>query len=314
MATDDAHGTDARTPERERSPRERRSSSRRGFLAGAAGATAGVVGLAGSAAAFDGDDGDITGPWDYPRATTRGHFEIHWWYGDRLTDGHTATDYDTVGDIPGLGSPSPDEVVIASHGWLVELAAAPDHFATVSASLSGNGYDHPVVGFSYDSDTSLSDWWPATDIAERNGAKLANFTVDYAAVNPDTTIRYTGHSLGARVVLEAIKTLNSWGYRDLVEAAVLLGGAADDDSVALSGEYGDDVAAAVGRFDNFWMDDDAVLDWAYSVGEFDSAVGESGCDGTAAPNYTDHNVAYVPDHFSYHEPGDGCMPEVVAQW
>lgn len=289
-------------------------ASRRRFLAGAAGAVAGVAGLSGTASAFEGDDGDIEGAADYPRATTRGHFDISWWYGDYLTDGHTAFDYDTAGTVPGLDGTSPDEVVVAVHGWRVEPDEAPDHFATVETSLGRNGYDHPVVGFSWDSDTDLDDWWPATDIAERNGPKLAHFTADYAAENPGTTIRYTGHSLGARVVLEAIKALNSWGLRDVVSSATLLGGAADNDSVAVDGEYGDDIGAAVGQFDNFWKSDDDVLNWAYSTAEFDGAVGEEGADGAPPGNYEDHNVDFVPDHFSYHEPGDGCVPQVVAEW
>jgi hypothetical protein len=57
-----------------------------------------------------------------------------------------------------------------------------------------------------------------------------------------------------------------------------------------------------------------VLDWAYSTGEFDSAVGEEGCEGPAPANYADHNVDYVPDHFSYDEKGEGCMSEVVAEF
>ena len=292
-----------------------RGTDRRDFLR-TAGATAlaagGLAATAGQAAAFDGDDGDIQGAPDYPRATTRGHFDIHWWYGDQLTDGHNAVDYDTVGAIPGFDtSGSPSEVVVAVHGWRTAKSDAPDHFATVSTSLSRNGYDAPVVGYSWDSDTSTTDWWPATDIAERNGPKLAHFLLDYAARCPGTSFRLTGHSLGARVVLEAIKSLNSWGYRDILTSATLLGGAADNGSVSTDGEYGDDIAAAVGRFDNFWKSDDGVLNWAYSTGEFDSAVGEEGCEGAPPVNYTDHNVDYVPDHFSYHEPGDGCMPAVV---
>ncbi len=290
-----------------------RRFSRRTILRGTATAAVGLAGVAGTAAGFEGDDGNITGPADFPRATTRGHFDIHWWYGDQLTDGHTATDYSTVGDIPGYGSSNPEEVMISVHGWLVEKDAAPDHFQTVKTSLRNNGYDHPVIGFSYDSDTSLDNWWPATDIAERNGAKLANFITDYRA-RTGARVRLIGHSLGGRVVPATIKALNSWGYSDYVESATLLGAAADNDAVAVDGEYGDDIATVVGSLDNFWKSGDNVLNWAYSTGEFDSAVGEEGCEGTPPANYTDHNVDYVPDHFSYHEPGDGCMAEVVAQF
>ncbi|WP_132058388.1 lipase family alpha/beta hydrolase [Halorussus amylolyticus] len=285
---------------------------RRTVLRGGA-AAVGLAGFAGSAAAFDGDDGDITGPADFPRATTRGHFDIHWWDGDQLTDGHTEEDYDTVGDIPGYDGSAPDEVVISVHGWLVEESDAPDHFATVKQSLRDNGYDSPVIGFSYDSDTSLDDWWPATDIAERNGKKLANFVTDYRE-ETGARVRLVGHSMGGRVVSATLKALYELGKTDYVESATLLGAATDNDAVAVDGEYGESVAAVAKSVDNFWKSDDDVLDWAYSTAEFDSAVGEEGCEGTPPVNYTDHNVDYVPDHFSYHEPGDGCMADVVSEF
>ncbi len=289
---------------------------RRTFLRGsvAAGVTALGVGGVGTAAAFSGDDGDITGPADFPRATTRDHFDITWYDDVYLTDGHTASDYDTVGSIPGWNGADPAEVVISVHGWLTSADAAPDHFATVSHSLSRNGHDAPVVGFSYDADTGMTNWWPAVEIAKRNGTKLANFLTDYAARSPGTTFRIIGHSLGAAVTVETITSLNNWGYRDLLASGTLLGGAVDNDAVSTGGEYGDDIGSAVGQFDNFWKDGDDVLNWAYTTAEFDSAVGEEGCEGTEPWNYTDHNVNYVPDHFSYYEPGDGCMPDVVAAW
>jgi pimeloyl-ACP methyl ester carboxylesterase len=287
--------------------------SRRTVLKGAATAAVGLAGFTGSVAGFEGDDGDIVGPADFPRATTRGHFDINWLYQEELTDGHTKWDYGTVGDIPGYGSANPEEVVISVHGWLVALDDAPDHFETVKTSLRNNGYTHPVIGFSYDSDTRVDQWWPATDVAERNGAKLANFITDYRA-RTGADVRLIGHSLGGRVVPATIKALDSLGYRDYVASATLLGGAADNDSVAVDGEYGPAIANVVREFDNFWKSDDDVLNWAYSTGEFDSAVGEEGCEGTPPANYEDHNVDYVPDHFSYHEPDNGCMADVVGEF
>lgn len=286
---------------------------RRAFLRATA-ATAAVGGFAGSASAFEGDDGDITGAADFPRATTRGHFDIHWWYGDQLTDGHTEWDYSTVGDIPGYGtSPVPDEVAISVHGWRVAPEDAPDHFATVKQSLRNNGYDYPVIGFSYDSDTSTDNWWPTTDIAERNGKKLANF-ITYYVSQTDARVRLIGHSMGGRVVPATIRALNGLDKQNNLVSATLLGAATDNDAVAIDGEYGDDIEAVGAQVDNYWKSGDEVLDWAYSTGEFDSAVGEEGCEGTPPANYEDHNVDYVPDHFSYHQPGDGCMSEVVSNF
>ena len=105
----------------------------------------------------------------------------------------------------------------------------------------------------------------------------------------------------------------------IVEVAAEMGGDTRIEPAGSDGRGGfgtvpDDIAAAVGQFDNFWKSDDDVLNWAYSTGEFDSAVGEEGCEGTPPANYTDHNVDYGPDHFSYHEPGDGCMAEVVENF
>ncbi|WP_128478237.1 esterase/lipase family protein [Halorussus pelagicus] len=285
---------------------------RRTVLRAAAGTVA-LGAVVGSASAFGGDDGNITGAEDFPRATTRGHFDIHWWHGDQLTDGHTARNYSTVGDIPGYGSANPDEILVSVHGWRVAAADAPDHFATVKQSLRNNGYDHPVIGFSYDSDTSTDNWWPTTDIAERNGKKLANFLTDYRA-ETGARVRLVGHSMGGRVVPATLRALNNLGKSDFVESATLLGAATDNDAVAVGGEYGDDIAAAAKSVDNYWKSDDDVLNWAYSAGEFDSAVGEEGCEGTPPANYTDHNVDYVSDHFSYHEHGNGCMAEVVSNF
>lgn len=59
------------------------------------------------------------------------------------------------------------------------------------------------------------------------------------------------------------------------------------------------------------MSGDGVLRWIYSTAEFDDAVGQAGCEGPEPANYADHEVAHVPDHVSYYEPGEGCMAQVV---
>lgn len=112
-------------------------------------------------------------------------------------------------------------------------------------------------------------------------------------------------------MLGALEELDHQGATGVVDWAGLLGGAADDDAVAEDGRYGASIAAAAGRFRNFWKDDDDVLQWAYSSAEWDSAVGEEGVEGTPVDNYQDVDVTYVPDHRSYYVPGDGCIPDVV---
>lgn len=289
-----------------------RGIDRRQFLRSAATATAVGVGGAAASGTAAVNHGTVASDSDYPRVTTRGHFDIHWWYGVQLTDGHTDTDYATAGTIPGVDTAAPAELVVSVHGWQNDADEAIGHFQDTSEALSANGYDAPVVGFSYDADTDVDDWWNAVEIADRNGPKLAAFLAGYADQNPHTTLRLVGHSLGAKVTLSTVETLNEWGLTDVVDSATLLGGAADATSVGLGGGYGNDIQAAVGRFDNFWKSDDQVLQWLYSSAEGMRAVGEVGCWGTQPANYTDHNVDYVTDHSSYNEVGDGCMAEVVA--
>lgn len=285
-----------------------RNVSRRRFLGTAATAAAGT-GLAVAATDEAAASADA-----YPRVTTRGHYDITWYGSVYLADGHTEWDYDTVGDIPGLDSAAPDELLVHVHGWMNEPDSAIEGFQTAESSYRDNGYDGAVIGFSWDSDSSVFGWWDSTEIAEENGKKLANFVDDYRQANPDTTIRLVCHSLGARVTLRCIELLNANGITDAVQSVSLLGGAADNDAVSTGGRYGPDLADAVGQVDNYWKDGDDVLNWAYTTAEFDSAVGEEGCEGTHPGNYQDHNVDYVPDHFSYYYPDDGCVSEVVSEW
>jgi len=278
-------------------------TTRRRFLAAGAATVGGLaVGATGATAADP-----------YPRVTTRGHFEVSWGDVD-LTDGNTRFNYETEGAIPGLDTGAGDELLVFAHGWRNDESDAIDTFETGERALATNGYDRPVIGYSWDADTDLFDWWDATDIAERNGLKLANFLYEYDQATDGVDVRLMAHSLGARVVLSAVQVLAYNDLNDVVTSLSLLGGAADNDALATDGEYGPDVAVATGRTDNFWKSDDDVLQWAYSTAEFDSAVGEEGVEGTPPSNYEDHNVDDVPDHFSYYAPDEGCIDEVVAEF
>jgi len=243
--------------------------------------------------------------------STRGHFDITWYGSVYLTDGNTRYDYETVGSIPGVDGSAPDELLIHAHGWQNDPDDAVESFEEISAALRENGYEAPVVGYTWDSDTLYTQWWKATEIAERNGLKLANFLAGYAEANPDTTLRVVCHSLGARVALRAVEVLNANGFTDVVNSLTLLGGAADNDAVSTDGRYGPDIAQATGATDNFYKTDDSVLEWAYGTAEVDSAVGEEGCEGEQPGNYTDHRVDYVESHFEYYKRGTGCMEAVV---
>jgi heme-degrading monooxygenase HmoA len=282
------------------------TTGRRQFLRGAGVAATGLLATAGA--------GTAAATETFPQVTTRGHFDITWYGSAYLKDEYTQWEYDTRGTIPGFDSEAPEELLVHVHGWRTESDEAVDGFREAREAYRANGYEHPVVGFNWDSDSDLFDWWESTEIAEANGKKLAKFVYDYREQNPDTRMRLVCHSLGARVELGAVEVLSNSDVTDYVDSITLLGGAADNDAVSTGGRYGPHIANAVGQADNFWKDEDDVLNWAYTTAEWDSAVGEEGCEGTQPANYQDHNVDYVPDHFSYYEPGEGCIADVVAEW
>ena len=85
----------------------------------------------------------------------------------------------------------PQEVVIYVHGvWTARdendemkkevFENAIEASDRAKLSLESLGYTFPVIGFSWDSDTDLSEngWRNAEIIAKENGPKLAQFTVD----------------------------------------------------------------------------------------------------------------------------------------
>jgi esterase/lipase superfamily enzyme len=292
----------------------RRQFLKRSWSIGAAALTVG----AGTAAAGGGSD-TLGAPEDYPRVSTRDHYEITWWGSVERAGGESTTSYDVAGDWSGAGSA--DELLVFVHGWRSDDAEddAIDRAYTAGEALENEGYGGFDVAFSWDSDKGGGidqGWYEAQEIANRNGSKLAQFVSDWIDRNGGS-IRLMCHSLGAQVTLSALDDLRSRGRRNAVKDVVVLGGAADDEACSVGGEYGDGIAYAAGNVHNYHKTDDDVLQWAYSIGEFNSAVGETGVEGTPPGNYRDVDVTDdVPDHFSYPELKEdgGCLDVVANDW
>lgn len=269
---------------------QRRRAVLRGIGAGGACAATLTVG-SGSALA-----GVLTGECDpdlsTPHADTAEHFDTTWFGSVFRADDETVTSYDTGGEFPW----DPAELVVHVHGWLNDYDCGVGAVELARNAYAETSSTATVTGLAWDSEYS---WWNAQEIADGNGPKLAQLLVDLAAENPGTTVRLQGHSLGARVVCEAVQSLADWGETDIVETVVLLAGAVVDGAVSLEGEYGPALEQAVGGVENFWDADDAVLNWAFGAAEFSNAIGNSGVDGTPPANYTDHEVTgEVPGHSS----------------
>jgi pimeloyl-ACP methyl ester carboxylesterase len=273
--------------------------TRRRFLLSTAAVTTGVsLGVTGSVAAGTGACQFPSSPDDYP-----------------FIEGETQTVH---GDFPD----TTDELTIFINGYLSDDFTEPgeDQGHVAATNAAANGYtpsaihsDAPysIVTWAWD---SFGTWAGMKWKAENQGTALAHWLHDtYRPDNPDTCVRLLGHSLGARVVVSCLRTLdtNNW---ESVRTAALLGGAIDDQSVAVDGQWGPYIAAATNRLNNYYKTNDQTLDDSYETREWSKAVGEVGCDGTPPRNYTDHNVTKeVEDHCTYVKEGN-VMPVVVNNW
>jgi len=219
-------------------------------------------------------------------------------------------------DVPGFdGGDTPEELAVFVHGFLVSEREAKATFRIVRDTLGFYGYDHPLVGFTWDSDavTAVDDWYPTVTIARLNGKRLAAFLRDYHRENPDTAIRLVGHSLGVRIVLSALRRLTRNGG-PTVENVTLLGAAVDDDAPRLGGGgYGDGIAAGADAVDNYHSRNDRQLR-SYRLFEFDAPLGRVGSEGTTPVNYADRGVPSVDDHLNYYRKRVGCMDSVLGDW
>ncbi|RKS83620.1 uncharacterized protein DUF726 [Haloarcula quadrata] len=288
--------------------------TRRSFLKVSTGivTAAAGIGMGDSARAGDigGDDGDYTAPPSFPEISTRDQFTDD----GELKDEYSETEYETVGDWESSRGDDDQAIVVFVHGWSLDEADATDAAYTCEVGLDENEYEGFTVGFTWDADQGEGiGWETGVDIATQNGPKLTQWVIDHVD-GGGLPVRLIGHSLGARVVVEALTSLKGRERDDAVTSATLLGGAIGETAVETDEAYGDAIEYAAASFDNFHKDDDLVLSLAFSAAKWAEAVGEEGIKNPSdAPgNYTDHEVtATVEDHNSYYEPGEGCMPAVV---
>ena len=221
-----------------------------------------------------------------PIVSTRGHF-------DKVTGNLIATQpYKPLGNDLLNSICMENEVLVYVHGvWTNEkghsikaVENAQEIFERLKMSLKDSGYNHLLIGFSWDSDTKIDPsgkgWNIAKIIAKENGPKLAKFLLDlkyYCIEHHDNNIdiRLVGHSLGSRVILSALDSLdnnNKWkqsGFKILT--VNLLGAAVDNYEVLKNNDnipihdnikdyYGDAIKNQVTIFYNMYNPEDDVLE------------------------------------------------------
>jgi esterase/lipase superfamily enzyme len=200
------------------------------------------------------------------------------------------------------GLDSESEITIMIHGLRNNKSAALAKFAISQSRLRRLGYSHPVIGFSYDSNTKgvqyKSHELHATKIgviiAKKNGKNLAKFIIDTKRKFPHLKIRLLGHSLGSQVILSALHHLKN---KQIIEAAYVFGASIPSDSF-LPQNSGRIVQKTIQhKFVNYYSKFDGVLKYAYQEGLIPEPIGYSGTAGKSVPKYVQKHVR--PDNHRF---------------
>ena len=133
------------------------------------------------------------------------------------------------------------EITIMIHGLRNNTNGALTKFVIAKRKLAHLGYKNPVIGYSYDSNTTGAQYilhalhalHIGVIIANKNGRNLAKFVTDFKQKSPETKIRLLGHSLGAHVILSTIKNLaKNTKNKGIIEAVYLFGGSIPSDALS----------------------------------------------------------------------------------
>ncbi len=216
-----------------------------------------------------------------PRISTRGYYDLS--TGRRLKD-------DAYYLYPRRyfeGLRGSAEVAIMIHGLRNDSRGAIQKAAIARERLRHLGYDFPVVGFSYDSNTTgahlAKHEKSALEVGQRiavmNGYHLGRFIEDFRRASPNTAIRLMGHSLGSQVILSTLEYL-AGRMGDPAVNSVYLFGASISDQVPSSEKYGRILDDAVSeKIVNHYAPTDEVLNYAHDTGYILGPLGLCGAAG-----------------------------------
>ena len=186
------------------------------------------------------------------------------------------------------------EITIMIHGLRNNAPGALTKFVIAKKRLAYLGYKNPVVGYSYDSNTTGAQYishalhalHTGLIIAGKNGRNLAKFVTDFKQKSPETKIRLMGHSLGAHVILSMIKYLaRNAKNKGIIEAVYFFGGSIPSDALnPKNGFHAQRIVAT--KIKNYYSPEDEVLRLADNWNWVNTPIGYRGAWGKTISKYS----------------------------
>jgi hypothetical protein len=186
------------------------------------------------------------------------------------------------------------EITIMIHGLRNNAPGALTKFVIAKNRLAHLGYKNPVVGYSYDSNTTGAQYISyalhalriGLIIAGKNGRNLAKFVTDFKQKSPETKIRLMGHSLGAHVILSMIKYLaRNAKNKGIIEAVYFFGGSIPSDALnPKNGFHAQRIVAT--KIKNYYSPEDEVLRLADNWNWVNTPIGYKGAWGKTISKYS----------------------------
>jgi hypothetical protein len=223
-----------------------------------------------------------------PRISTRGYYD--------LLNGNTLKDnsYYTYPKNDFKKLVNSKEFSIMIHGLRNDNAGAIAKVVLAKKQLRKLGYIYPVIGYSYDSNTTGAHLMKhakraltaGQKIAKKNGRNLGKFIEDFKLTSPKTKIRLMGHSLGSQVILSTLEYLAKKKQNIGIVESVYLFGASITEDVPSSKKYGQILQTIVhSKIVNHYAPTDEVLSWANNEKYVKGPLGLNGAIGKPVKKY-----------------------------
>ncbi|ELZ09247.1 hypothetical protein C479_10515 [Halovivax asiaticus JCM 14624] len=224
----------------------------------------------------------------------------------------------TDGDAPvvDLTEPAPttpaefwdgDTVCLFVHGWFGRTVSG-GYAASFERAFDRRGVEVSVVPAQWDAHTI--NFWRARRRADAAGGRLADRLRAIRSRAPDATLVVLAHSLGARVVLEALVDLAG---DIVVDTVSLLAPGVDADSVCDGGRYAAGIRESATRVLSYHSRTDRTVCWLYRLLSCNVGLGCRGVDCRDSP--AGHPTIFesvdvtdvVSGHEAYVEPGENTQ-------